>query len=452
MDRIVKALSSYGASLQFDKIPNEVAHQAKRQLVDTLGCAMGGFASDTSKIARKIASEARCDRPATIIGTLQRTTPELAAFADGVMIRYLDFNDDYHGKEGGHPSDTFASILSCADSVHADGRQTLTAAVLAYEVFCRFNDAVSLRQKGFDHVVSSLIASTLGASKVLNLSQEQMAQAISLAVTPNIALVQTRYGDVSMWKNCAAANAARNAVFAARLAAEGITGPAPIFEGRGGFFNAVSTSFELAPFGGNAQPFRIMAANIKQFSAGGHSQTAIEAALKIKPLVTSVDDIEEVAIKTYERCFQSMAGDPEKWHPKTQQAADHSLPYVVSLALMYGGVEREYYSQQYLSNPQLLDLVQKVKVTVSEDCNKLLPDALANIMEVTTKSGQKFSERVLYSHGHHKNPMTDEEIERKFLSLSLGLFTPAQAKSVLEVVWNLEKLDDVSQLAELLVV
>lgn len=452
MDKIVKTLSSYAASLQFDKIPDKVVHQAKRQLVDTLGCAMGGFASDTSKIVRKMASEARCDRPATIIGTLQRTTPELAAFANGVMIRYLDFNDDYHGKEAGHPSDNFASILSCADAVHADGRRTLTAAVLAYEVFCRISDAVSFRQKGIDHVVSDVIASTLATSKVFGLSEEQMTQAINLALTPNIALVQTRYGNVSMWKNCAAANAARNAVFAARLAAEGITGPDPIFEGRGGFFNAMSAPFDLAPFGGNAQPFKIMAANIKRFPAGGLSQTAIEAALKIKPLVPSVNDIEEIAIKTYDRCFQVMAGDPEKWRPKTQQAADHSLPYVVAVALIYGGVEKGYYTQEYLSNRQLLDLVQRVKVTVSEDCNKLLPDALPNIVEVRTKSGQKFSEQVLYSRGHHKNPMTDEEIEKKFLSLSSGLLTPAQARSVLEVLWNLEKLDNVSQLMELLVV
>jgi len=237
MDQLVDYLSDYTAALSFNDLPAEVVHHAKRLLIDTLGCAIGGYASAPSKMARALAATVMSDQPATVLGSGQQTSLELATFANGVMIRYLDFNDGYTGKESGHPSDAIAAILSPAEVAHRNGQSVITATVLAYEVFCRLCDAVCVRDRGFDHVTIGVMASTLAAAKALGLSRDQMRQALNLSVTANLALYQTRIGEVSLWKGCAFANASRNAVFAVLLAALGMTGPAPIFSGAGGFFS-----------------------------------------------------------------------------------------------------------------------------------------------------------------------------------------------------------------------
>lgn len=446
MGTIVESLSDYAASLRFEDLPSDVVHQAKRLLVDTLGCAVGGFSGEPSAVARALAETVSSRQPATVLGSGQQTTVDLATFANGVMIRYLDFNDGYTSQESGHPSDTIAAVLSPAEVAHGDGKSVITATVLAYEVFCRLCDAVSVRAKSFDHVTLGVIASTLGAAKAMGLSREQMVQALNLSVAANIALYQTRIGDVSLWKGCAFANASRNAVFAALLAGRGLTGPSPIFEGPGGFFAAVTGEpFTLPPFGGHGRPFKIMECTIKRFPLGLYSQTVAEAALEVRRQLPSVDDIRAINIQTLQTAVNIMAGDAEKWHPTNRETADHSMPYTAAVALMYGTVEPRHFGAEYWRDPRLLELVQKVKVSVSEEANRRAPEAMLSLVEAVTSEGQRFTAEVPYHRGHWKNPMTDQEVEAKFRALAQDVLTPAQTDALLERLWNLEQVKDIGE-------
>lgn len=451
VDRITEYLSSYAAGLTYEDIPPEVVHKVKSLLIDSLGCGIGGYASEPGKIARRIAGRVSpCEWPATILGSGQRSSPELATFANGVMIRYLDFNDGYVGKGGGHPSDNFAPVVTCADAIHARGKEVIVASVLAYEVFCRLFDRFDLAPKGFDQSVIGVISCTMGASKILNLSQKQMVQAINLAMVANLSLQQTRIGEVSMWKGCAMANAARNAVFAALLAKEGLTGPGPIFEGRHGFFKVVSGPFKLDNFGGKGRPFRIMDATIKRYPCGMFGQTAVDAALQIRPKISSIDEIAEIKIGTFSYGKTAMAGDSEKWHPRTRESADHSLPYVVGAALMYGPLEVKHFDDEHLHNQTLLNLLGKLKVEETEECNHLFPGASPARMEITTTSGKKWSEWVLHHRGHFQNPLNDEEIEEKFHSLTGGLLPQTRRNELLRLLWDLEHVEDIHTIMDLL--
>ncbi len=208
VSNLAEYLASYATSIKYQEIPSEVVRRAKALLIDALACSIRGFASEPGKIARKIAGRIfQCDMPATILGSGQKSSVELATFANGVMIRCLDLNDSYFSKEGGHPSDNFAPVLTCADAIHAGGKEVIGASVLAYEVFCRLCDHLSITPGGFDHATMGVISGVMGASKILDLSYEQVVEAINLAVTPNISLGQTRVSEVSMWKSCALANA-----------------------------------------------------------------------------------------------------------------------------------------------------------------------------------------------------------------------------------------------------
>jgi len=322
----------------------------------------------------------------------------------------------------------------------------ITATVLAYEVFCRLCDAVCVRDRGFDHVTIGVMASTLAAAKALGLSRDQMRQALNLSVTANLALYQTRIGEVSLWKGCAFANASRNAVFAVLLAALGMTGPAPIFTGAGGFFHTVSREpFTLGPFGGQGQPFKILECIIKRFPLGLYSQTVVDAALQVRQHLTSVDEIQEVHVATLQTAVKIMAGDPEKWHPTNRETADHSMPYTTAVALMYGTVEPRHFEAEYWRNPRLLELVQKVQVQVSEEANRRAPEAMLSRVEVVTASGGRHTAEVAYHRGHFKNPMSDQEVEDKFRALAYGLLTPAQTSTVLERLWHLEQVPDIGE-------
>src|SRR3954454_22423603 len=226
MTTVVQQLSAYTSRLEFAHLPGEVVHQAKRVLIDTVGCALGGYWSEPARIARDIAATVRSSEAATLIGSGERTSLDLATFANGVMIRFLDFNDGYTSTgESGHPSDSIAAVLSTAELRRRSGREALTATVLAYEVFCRVCDEVDLKPLGFDHVTVGGMASTAAAARLLGLSDSEITQAFNLSIAANVALYQTRIGNVSMWKGCAYANASRNAMFAAMLAARGMTGP-----------------------------------------------------------------------------------------------------------------------------------------------------------------------------------------------------------------------------------
>ncbi len=447
MATLVEQLSAYAAALRYEDLPPEVVQQAKRLIVDTVGCALGGYASEPAKIAREIAGTVTSSTPATVIGSGQRSSLDLATFANGVMIRFLDFNDGYTSTgESGHPSDSIAAVLTIAEALGRSGKDVITVTVLAYEVFCRICDAVDLKPLGFDHVTVGGMASTAAAARLFGLSEKEIAQAFNLGIAPNIALYQTRIGHVSMWKGCAYANASRNAVFAAMLASRGMSGPTPIFEGVGGYFKAVTRApFELSGLGGRGQPYKIMECSIKRYPLGQYSQTVVQAALELRAKIGSVDEIAEIRIETVTAAVRLMAGDPEKWTPATRETADHSMPYTVAVALMYGGVEAHHFDDKYLRDPALLALAQRVKVEVSAEADLRMPEAMRCHFTLVTKAGVTHAALVDYHKGHYKNPLSDAEIEGKFRPLAAQVLGAAQTDRLLKTLWQIEDLADAGE-------
>ena len=454
MDTIARYLSSYGHSLRYEDLSDEVLRQTKRLIVDTLGCAIGAYPSGPGRIAREMAETVTSTQPATVLGSGGKTSPDLAAFANGVMIRYLDYNDGYTSLESGHPSDSIAAVLSPAEVAGAGGKTVITSVVLAYEAFCRLCDSVSVRDRRFDHVTLGVVASGLGAAKAMGLSREQTEQTVNLCVASNVALYQTRIGDVSMWKGCAFANASRNAVFAAMMAQRGLTGPSPVFEGpRGLLQRRQPRALRSGALRRRRQAVQVMEATIKRFPLSLYSQTVVEAALELRDRVSGVDDIAEVRVETLQTAIDIMAGDEEKWHPANRETADHSMPYSVAVALTYGNVEEHHFNDEYLQDRSLLALTQKVKVAATDEANRRAPEAMLATVELVTRSGERHrSSPVPYHRGHWKNPMTDREVEDKFRELSTDLLGQARTDALLDRLWNLELVDDIGEVMGMITV
>jgi 2-methylcitrate dehydratase len=452
MTTLAERLAEYINSLHYEDLPKEVAHEVKRRVIDSIGCAFGAYHSKPVKIAREVAGLTEASYGATILGTKKRTSPELAAFVNGTMVRYLDYNDTYLSKEPAHPSDNISTALSVAEAENVSGKDLITAIVIGYEIQCRLCDAASLRHRGWDHVTYGAFSSGLVAAKLMNLNFEQTVHTLGLSGVANIALRQTRVGELSMWKGCAFANTARNAVFAAILAKHGITGPAPIFEGEKGFMKLVSGSFELKGFGGKGSPFKILDTYIKFYPAEYHGQSAIEAAIRLKDEIRDIETIESIEVKTFDACYEIIGSGAEKWNPQTRETADHSLPYCIAVALVDGEIGLEQFSEERIKDPLLHKLMGKIKISRDENLNRQYPEAMPNLIEVITKDGRRFSKNIAYPKGHPKNPMTDKEVEEKFGTMAAAALSHKQIDIILDKLWHLEDIKDVGEIMSSLVI
>jgi Uncharacterized protein involved in propionate catabolism len=295
-------------------------------VIDTIGCGVGAWDERPVGICREVALSVT--GPATIIGTDRRTTADLAAFANGAAFRYLDFNDTYVGRFAVHPSDNIAACLAVAEEERASIRELITAIVIAYEVNCRLVDAFDISKRGWDPPVFGLPAVALAAGRLMKLDPDQLTHAVNLAINDHIPMAQTRVGALSNWKGLAAAEAGRNAVFAARLARAGLTGPAPIFEGSSGFFQQVAgpANVNVEAFGRRGVQFRIHQCSLKPYPAVIYTQTAVVAGVQIAKEVSSLDRISAIEIATTRRGYERTEANLKNGPPKPERPLTIAFP------------------------------------------------------------------------------------------------------------------------------
>lgn len=419
-------IAEYACGLEYRGLSDELVNQVKRRVIDTLGVCFGCLEAPPVKIARDFAADSSSKYAATVLGSWTKSPVDHASFANCCAARYLDFNDTYLSKEALHPSDNIPALIAVSEAEKASGRDLILGIVAAYDVCCRLADAASIRDRGWDHVTYIALSSAVGASKVMGLSVEQTEQAINLAATPNVALRQTRAGELSMWKGCAAANAARNGVFAALLAKRGMTGPSPVFEGEMGFFKQVSGEFKLDLSGEH----KLLETHIKNYPVEYHAMSAVDAARELFQEVKG-GEIESVDIDTFTVGWRIIAKDPEKWAPKTKETADHSLPYLVDTALLRGVVWLDSYLDWVIADPATASLLKRTKVHINGAYDAMYPESTPVKLRIRLRDGRTLEKEVVYPKGHHRNPMSDEEVEIKYMKLG-------GPKDSLPVLWSLE--------------
>lgn len=384
---------------------------------------------------------------------------EWSVFTNALMVRYLDYNDTYLGKEPLHPGDMIPALLAATEYRGLSGKDLITAIATSYEIGVRLCDAGSLRLHGWDHVNYIGIAVTAGLAKLMGLSESEALNALSIATVPHAAMRQSRVGELSHWKAAATANSSRNAVFAILLAREGFTGPDAPLKGEMGFVKQLlAGDFNdklVLDLSSMPSPKRILDTYIKPYPVEYHAQSAVDAAKAIRQeygKAIEPDDVESITIDTFKAAYDIIVKDPEKWDPKTKETADHSLMWVTAVALLHGTVELHHYRPENIRDPRVLSLIRKMKVNVDPELDKLYPSAIPNRITVKLRDGRELTARVDHPRGHPKNPMTDEEVEDKFRRLTDGLLTPGQVNTVINLVRNLENLKDVKQILKAIII
>jgi len=440
MPTLGRRIAEWVHELSYAALPEKTVHEVKRRILDSIGTCLGAYHSRPAKVARAMAQAVRDTRAGIVWGTSHSSTPERAAFANGAMVRYLDFNDTYLSLEPAHPSDNIPAAVAVAQSMAKSGKDCILAIVIAYEIQCRMCDAASLRAGGWDHVTYGALSSAMAAGKLWDLDAEQLEHALGLAGVCNITTRQTRTGQISDWKACAFANAARNGVFAADLARRGLTGPFEIFEGPKGLMKQLNLGgLKNLKLGADGD-FMIDRTYIKFWPAEYHSQSAIDACLQLRPKVAG-RKIEKIHIGSFEAAVSIIGSEPEKLRPTSRETADHSMFYCCAAALVDGDVTLATFDEERLTDKQLLDLIDRTQIVEDRELNKGYPKGIPNDVTITLADGSKLKQRVDYPRGHAENPMTDDEVVAKFLRLADGVVAKSTADKLVEKVMKFDKLD-----------
>lgn len=450
-DRISSSLARYALGAAEEGLATRTAHEVRRRLLDTVGVAVAGLDGGAAVAARRYA-EGSAGR-VTVWGSDVRAGAEAAGFANGVAVRCLDFNDTYLSLEPLHPSDTIGALLALAEDRGLGARALLEAIAVAYEVGVSLCDAMRLRTRGWDHVNVVGIATACGAGRLLGLRSEALEHAISLAAVPHAAMRETRAGELSMWKGAAAAHAARSAVSATLLAEAGMAGPGRPFEGPMGFVRQLLGDdgldpTALGPLEALEPPGRILDTYVKRWPVEYHAQSAVDAALAVRADLSDPEQIASVRVGTFRAAHEIIAGDAEKWDPRTRETADHSLPYVVCAALQDGDVTRHTFDLDRVRRPDTLALLARTTVEPEDALTAAYPTAVPNRVTVGTTEGATLEREVAYPRGHARNPMTDDEVAEKYRANVAERWGADRTAAVEEAVWRLGEGDDLERLLE----
>jgi 2-methylcitrate dehydratase len=446
---LAERLAGYAHGLRYDDLDDATVERVKAHIIDSIGCGLAAFDEKPVRICRDVVL-ASGGGGATVIGTKRRVAPDLATFANGAAFRYLDLNDAYVGRITGHPSDDIAACLAVAEAERSTAAELIVAIVLAYEINCRLIDAfdVTLGTSGWDVPVLSLPAVALAAGKLMKLSPESLAQAIGIALNDHIAMGQTRTQTLSDWKGIADAEAGRNAVFAAMLARGGLTGPAPIFEGRFGLFNNVTgpAEVDVGAFGRRGVPFRIHQCGMKAYPAHISAQTAVPAAVALAKEIGNLDRVTAIEIGTTRRGFQMAGSGEEKWAPENKETADHSLPYIAARTMFDGGLDNDSYAPDKLRDARILAFMRKITVKEDPAFATLTMNVPPTRLTATLDDGRRITRLVDSMPSFAGQPATRPDVERKFRS-NVGKRWPRErTDAVLQALWALDRTDDLPAL------
>jgi 2-methylcitrate dehydratase len=445
-DETTLAIARMSHALANSSLPADLATATRLRIVDTLGCAVGAYDSPPAAAARGVALRygAQESGVAHVIGWHHATSVELAGFINAAMARYLDYNDTFTSMAPGHPSDMIPGLLALAEAEHLSGERLLTAIVCAYEGFGVVAKQLSVRERGWDQGVMVGLGAACGASALLGASEQQTAEAISLAVTAGVPTRASRAGALSMWKGCATASSSRIGIFSAMLAAEGMTGPDRAIEGKHGLWEQATGSFEVAPFG-PVDPWVLTASSIKLLPAEYNSHVAIELMLRLRAECRP-EDIRSVHVSTYWNAFDEIGNDPQKWHPETRETADHSLPYLLAVAMFDGSISAGSFDDEHLADPRVHEFMQRITVAEDKAMTDAWPATVPARVDVVREDGSRWTGSADYPRGHPQRPATVEDIERKFMSLTPSVLGDARARDALDLLGRLDSLHDVASI------
>ncbi len=452
-ETITAGMSRWAAGLNYAQLSQEAVYQAKRFLLDSVGCALGGYQQHDVKIALAVLDEIAGRGLATVIGTGKRIDPVSASLANGLMIRCMDYNDIYWKQDPSHPSDIFPAALAGCERAKSDGKELIVGLVLGHEFEMRFCEAAfpGIRERGWHHATLTAFVSPIVAGRVMHLGWEQIQHAIGISASRHATLGAVTAGKLTMMKNTVDPMATQSGVLAALMAEKGYTGPEHVVDGKEGLTHCFGPAWKLNLLtDGLGESWRITQCGMKAFPTEALTHTPISAVLDIvKSNDLKPQQVEKVQIRSLARAADILS-DPSKYDPRTKETADHSLPYVIAAAIAERQVTPAQFEMNKIMDPTIRAQLKKVEVVADPEIEKVFPALQRVIVNLTTTDGRTFTKQLDYPKGDPRNPLSDAEVEEKFAALAEGVLSDGAQKKLKNAIWNLERLGSVSKLMALM--
>jgi 2-methylcitrate dehydratase len=401
----------------------------------------------------------------TIFGSELRTSPEWAAWANGVAVRELDYHDTFLAAEYSHPGDNIPPIVAVAQHLGSTGAELIRGIVTGYEIQIDLAKAISLHKHKIDHVAHLGPSAAAGIGTLLGLGTETIFQAIGQALHTTTATRQSRKGEISTWKAYAPAFAAKMAIEAVDRAMRGQPSPTPIYEGEDGviawLLDGADARYEVSlPEAGEAR-VAILDSYTKEHSAEYQAQAWIDLACKLKrehPTL-GTDTITRAVLHTSHHTHYvigSGANDPQKYDPTaSRETLDHSLPYIFAVALQDGEWDHERsYSPARATRPDTVSLWQRVTTVEDPEWTRryhsddITEKAFGGRAEIELADGTRIVEEIAVADAHPlgARPFGRDDYLAKFRSLADGVLAASEIERFLDAAQSVAELTDLSAL------
>jgi 2-methylcitrate dehydratase len=440
----VEDVARWLAELRYEELPANVVARAKRVTLDTLGCALGALDAEPVRLARRVVGLQGGNPQATVVGVGGKVSCDQAAFLNGMALRYLDYNDYVALGRPHHASINLAPALAVAEMQGASGKDLLLGFVAGYELEVRLRDAVAAKeQEGWDGTsIVAQYASAATAGKLLRLDPAKLANALAIAGSNANTLGEVRRGaEMTPAKGSAEPMAARNGVFAALLAREGLSYPLTMLDGEHGFAKMVSGPLDEAVLRNRTGEFQILKSCIKLWPCVGTAQAPIAAALEIYKQQPRADEIERVAVGLSEFAYRQQIAYPDEI--TTREHADHSVPYTIARALLDGEVVVADFEKERFRDPRPLALMKRI--TLHADPSLSNADLGAKV-DAVSRGGRVYSASVPIPPGTMLKPPDDASLARKFLALSESVLGRARAGQAMDAILSVDAMPGLANL------
>ena len=454
MNAATEHLVDLALSIKFATLPGDAIHEARRRLLDALGCMIAGADGATTRRVRSAVLGLGGSPESSIVGTKDLTSCEKATLVNGTALRFLDFMDGHPGPYPCHPCFNIPPILAVAERERASGEQLIVAIVTGYEIMPRFQENAGqpdLGARGWAGSTNLAFSVPLACAHLLGLNNEQAINALGMSVTHGGVLDASSHGQMPASKSLLDGIVAMQAVVATLLAQRGITGPREVIEGRGGYATAVAGQCDLqgllAPIG----KWKILESYTKRYNTGKCGQTAVAAALKLaEEHHLTWRDMTSIEIGLAKRDAESQSKNPSATRPESRDTANHSVRYCVAAALVDGDLGYEQFEPEKLHSPEILSVLDRTSVYWEKEHDKDWPGANPSTIRVRTTNGHEHAKAVVIAPGHPSEPFSDEVLEHKFRQLAGKHLTSSHLEKVIDICHRLEQIPDVHVLTDTL--
>jgi len=455
MQSISEQMARFALDLTYEQIPTAARREAKRFLLDSVGCALAAIDHEDMQQAYQYVKELGGNEQATIIGYGTKTNIANAALMNSLLVRAMDYNDIYWKQDPSHPSDIIPAVLSTGEYRNTNGCDVLVGIVIAYELEMRLCLAADpgVREVGWHHASLTQFVSPLVAGRMLGLTKEEMVAAVGISGSSHFTLGGVVAGHLTNMKNTADPMATEAGVRAAMLASTGYSGPVEVFEGKEGTFEVVS-NVNWDPekiLGGLGHEFLITECGYKAFPTEALTHQPITATIEVMA-ENKIDPhaVEEVLVRTTTRGADILS-DPSKYRPTTKETADHSLPYCIAVAVAKRNVLPSDFEEEALKNPFVWELLKKIKVVADPEIDALFPKVKRAIVTITTTDGTAYTKQEDHAKGRAERPLTDEELIDKFRANANLAMSKERMDRIVETTLAFEEFTGVGEYMQLLI-